>query len=68
MSSQQDKSEKFQNLIIEENKNLNQLISEKSSIVLTKDKEIRALQQSFNSKTREMSEQALSLEDTSSIQ
>ena len=43
MGLQQDKSEKFQNLIIEENKNLNQLVNEKSSIILSKDTEIRAL-------------------------
>lgn len=67
MKAQQDKGEKFQNLIIEENKNLNQLANEKSSIIISKDKEIRSLQQALNSKNREMTEQSLSLEDTLSI-
>ena len=67
MKAQQEKGEKFQNLIIEENKNLNQLVNEKSSIIITKDKEIRSLQQALNSKNREMTEQSLSLEDTLSI-
>ena len=67
MKAQQDKGEKFQNLIIEENKNLNQLVNEKSSIIVSKDKEIRSLQQALNSKNREMTEQSLSLEDTLSI-
>ena len=42
-------------------------MNEKSSIIITKDKEIRSLQQALNSKNREMTEQSLSLEDTLSI-
>jgi hypothetical protein len=44
------------------------IVNEKSSMILAKDKEIRALESSLSSKTREVTEQALSLEDYKSIQ
>ena len=41
----QHKNEKFQELIIEENKNWNLVDHEKESIIATKDEEIRLLKQ-----------------------
>ena len=57
----QNKNEKFQELIIEENKNWNLVSQEKDQIINNKDQEINELKQALSQKDREMNEMLLQL-------
>ena len=53
---QQTKNQKFQELIIEENKNWNLVDQEKDQIIAGKDNEIRELRALLNQKDRQLQE------------
>lgn len=63
---QQMKNQKFQELIIEENKNWNLVDQEKDQIISSKDNEIRELRALLNQKDRQLQEIQLQREELSS--
>lgn len=63
------KNQKFQELIIEENKNWNLVDQEKDQIISAKDNEIRELRSLLNQKDRQLQETQLQREElTSALQ
>lgn len=67
LQQNQVKNEKFQNLIIEENKNWNLVDQEKETIIGRKDSHIQELQQQMNQYERKMNEMQLEAEDLNAL-
>lgn len=67
MKAHQQKNEKFQSLIIEENSNVNKLILEKEQQIMNHEKELNEYEQVAIAKDREINEIQLIIQDYESL-